>query len=76
MDRDGKKWPFHAKIGTKNIPNDIWLGKFGFSVIQQRKTTLNFYCKKRAPNGGKCPIKGIYVKANGCLYIRGKHEHK
>ena len=75
MNSQGKVWPFHSKIG-KNIPNEIWFNKFGFSIVQQRQSTVNLYCQKKTTTGGKCSFSGIYLKSNGCLYIRGKHEHK
>ena len=75
MDSHNKRWPFHSKI-WENITNEILRNKFGFSTIYQKQRTLNLYCQKGTSNGGKCPFSGIYVKANGCLYIRGKHEHK
>lgn len=76
MDKFGKSWPFHAKIGKHNIPNDVWLNKFGFSTIRKKQQTLNLCCQKESSDGGKCQFKGIYVMENGCLYTRGKHGHK
>lgn len=75
MDIFGQKWPFHLKIG-KNVPDGIWFSKFGFTRIRRKKQTLNLNCRKQTPNGKECLFKGIYVEANGCLYIRGEHEHK
>lgn len=75
VDKQGKVWHFHANIG-KQIPNGIWHSKFGFSSIRRKQQTLNLYCKRQSTNGGKCTFSGIYVKENGCLYTRGKHEHK
>ena len=72
----GKLWPIHAKIG-KNIPQEYFKAEFGVSHFHDGKTTLIMKCRKAhlIHHGKRCEFGGIYVKEDGCFYIRGKHEH-
>ena len=74
IDNEKKSWTFLANIG-KNITKQKLLTEFGFTVHSKNSNTLNLHCQSRNPAGGRCPLAGIYVKENGCLYTRGEHEH-
>jgi hypothetical protein len=73
VDKRGNPWVFKAQ--RKNIKE--MLTEFGFTIRKDNTNTLNLRCQKKSPAGGICPIKGIYFKSNGYLYIREneKHEH-
>lgn len=78
MDHLKQTWKFVANVG-QNVDRVIFgSAKFGFKQIQDKGSRINLYCRKNVVggmNGGKCPFAGIYLKANGCLYTRGRHEH-
>jgi hypothetical protein len=76
VDRYNRLWNFRANIG-KDISKDKLLTEFGFTNIKRNEKTLNLFCQKINFTGNKkCPMKGIYLKSNGCLYTRGEHVHE
>jgi len=74
VDKYDNLWTFQEEIG-KNISDDILKEQFGFTSIIHKQPTLHLYCRKQQANGERCLFSGIYIKQNGCLYIRGEHEH-
>jgi hypothetical protein len=75
VDYKGKTWTFREEIG-KNVQRQIFRPNYGFTLIVERKSTLNLYCQKRGPKGVECKFRGIYIKENGCLYTREEHNHE
>lgn len=70
----GKIWKFNKEIGKKVKP-EIFLNKFGFNHTRKTGIGFNLKCQKKYGYNGKCKFAGIYLNSNGCLYIRGKHNH-
>ena len=73
MDHLDNIWKFNKEVG-KNIQSKLFATKFGFNCIVKQESGFNLKCKKNSPNGNKCKFAGVYLKANGCLYTRGKHS--
>jgi hypothetical protein len=75
VDAFGKIWKFKKEIG-KNVKRELFHNNFGFGQISTNVSGFYLRCLKTSHGGGICKFAGIYLNSNGCLYIRGKHEHK